>query len=79
MCAAENVIEGEFRAAFIHDQIITWGCSDSNNSSSEFNVQTIKATCSCKYYRKVTVEKLPYEIKYCTHIIGQLRRVIFLT
>ena len=75
---ATNSIEGEFRAALIHDQVITWSNRDSNNSSCEFSLQTIKAICSCRYYLKVTVEKLPHEIRYCTHIIGQLRRVIFI-
>ena len=77
--SVRNIIEGEFRAAYIHDQLITWGRPNSNNSSCEFNLETIKATCSCRYYKKVTMEKLPHEIKYCTHIIGQLRRVIFLS
>ena len=75
---ATNIIEGEFRAALIHDQVITWSYPNGYNSSCDFNLQTIKAICSCKYYQKVTQEMLPLEIKYCTHIIGQLRRVIFL-
>ena len=73
-----NTIEGEFRAALIHDQVITWGNSNPNTSSCEFDLQTIKGICSCRYYLKITVEKLPHEIRYCTHIIGQLRRVILI-
>ena len=77
--SVRNIIEGEFRAAYIHDQLITWARPNSNNSSCEFNIETIKATCSCRYYKKVTMEKLPHEIKYCTHIIGQLRSIMFLS
>ena len=75
---ATNTIEGEFRAATIHDQMISWNNAAHNNISSNFNLQSFKATCSCKYYMKVTMKRQNHEKIYCTHIIGQLRRVIFL-
>ena len=57
---------------------LQWSGLNSRISSCQFNIQTLKATCSCKYYFKVTEEKLPDVKRYCTHIIGQLRRVIFM-
>ena len=74
-----NKIEGEFRAAKIHDQIITWGTSANNSPLEIFDISTLNATCSCKYHIKMTEEKTIQERKYCSHIIGQLRRVIFMT
>ena len=75
---ADNKIEGEFRAAVIHDQGIDWGNSDNTTSFEPFSNSTVKATCTCKYYLKITEEKTQNERKYCSHIIGQLRRVIFM-
>ena len=73
-----NTIEGEFRAATIHDQSISWNVATHNRSPSNFNLQYLKAICSCKYYMKVTKTREIHEKIYCTHIIGQLRRVIFM-
>ena len=73
-----NKIEGEFRAATFHDQVITWGSSAGNSPLVPFDNLTLNATCSCKYHIKMVEEKTNHERKYCTHIIGQLRRVIFL-
>ena len=73
----KNTIEGEFRAARIYDQCIKWNDS-LNLASSFFNLQTLTATCSCKYYEKFSIHELSHGVKYCYHIIGQLRRVIFL-
>ena len=74
-----NKIEGEYRAATFHDQDITWGCSAVNSPLVPFDNLTLDATCSCKYHIKMVEEKTNHERKYCTHIIGQLRRVIFMT
>ena len=76
--SATNTIEGEFRVVNIHDQKICWTDSLHTSSSSVFNLRTLKATCSCKYYVKITIQQLSHELKYCTHIIGQMRRVLFL-
>ena len=73
-----NTIEGEFRAATIHDQSISWNVATHNRSPSNFNLQYLKAICSCKYYMKVTKKREIHVKIYCTHIIGQLRRVIFM-
>ena len=72
-----NRIEGEFRAARIHHQTITWGTSANDSPVQIFNILTLNATCSCKYHLKMTEEKTNQERNYCNHIIGQLRRVIF--
>ena len=74
--SGRNTIDGEFRAAIIYDQHVTWN-NILHPTYSSFNLQTLKATCSCKYYLKVTIYQLSHEVKYCYHIIGQLRRVIF--
>ena len=74
-----NKIEGEFRAARIHDQTVTWGISTNNSPMETFNILTLNGSCSCKYHLKVTEETTNQERKYCSHIIGQLRRVIFMT
>ena len=74
-----NKIEGEFRAATFHDQVITWGESAANSPLVPFDNLTLHASCSCKYHIKMVEEKTSHVRKYCTHIIGQLRRVIFMT
>ena len=75
---ATNTIEGEFRGSRIHDQLISWTDSNRTTSTCDFNIHTLKATCTCKYYLKVTENQLPDVKRFCTHIIGQLRRVIFM-
>ena len=52
---ALNRIEGEFRAARIHDQIISW-CQDTAGFpyDQSNNCQHISMSCSCRYYEKVT-------------------------
>ena len=59
----------EVRRGFIYDQEIRWG---SNETSEEFNLQTILLYCDCKYFTEETKVS-----GYCySHIIGQLRRLI---
>ena len=65
-------------AKVIHDQDIDWGNSVNTTPFEPFSNSTVKATCTCKYYLKITEEKTQNERKYCSHIIGQLRRVIFM-
>ena len=67
-----NTIEGEFRSALIYDQSIRWGIS---SEESRFSLETILVYCTCKYYNKETV----VHGLCCKHIIGQLRRVIYLS
>ena len=71
-------IFSEFGAAVIHDQDTEWGNSVNTTPFEPFSNSTVKATCTCKYYLKITEEKTQNERKYCSHIIGQLRRVIFM-
>ena len=44
-----NKIEGEFRAARIHDQTIAWGSSTNNPAMEIFDILTLNAGCTCKY------------------------------
>ena len=72
-----NTITGEYRAARIHDQLITWAADEEERqiaTSTRFNRYNFAATCTCKYYLKET--KLTG--KLCSHVIGQLRRTIYL-
>ena len=72
-----NTIAGEIRTARIHNQLITWTSEnpvDNDYPPVPFNTKTFAATCTCRFYKKET--KLSG--KLCSHVIGQLRRVIFL-
>ena len=69
---AGNNIAGEFRSAMIYDQSIRWGGS---SEQTPFSLNTISAFCSCKYFNRETV---PNGL-CCKHIIGQLRRVVYLS
>ena len=60
------------RSAHIYDQLITWG--DDQNQQS-FNLSKIVVYCDCKHFWNVTRETG----FCCKHLIGQLRRVIYLT
>ena len=66
---SRNTIHGEVRRGFIYDQEISWG---SNETSEEFNLQTILVYCDCKYF----TEETKVSGYCCSHIIGQLRRLI---
>ena len=69
-------IVGQYRAAKIYDQSVTWGCDESDTENpNAFNLSTILVYCTCKYFKKATcVNGL-----CCSHVIGQLRRTIYLT
>ena len=72
-----NTISGEFRAARIRDQLITWLPDippSEGFSTAPFNENRFTATCTCRYFSKETVNNG----KLCSHVIGQLRRAIFL-
>ena len=70
-----NTIHGETREARIHDQIITWG-NDSNPDlgSVPFNLNFLQVLCGCRFHLKLRTTGPGF----CTHIIGQLRRTVFL-
>ena len=69
-------IVGQYRAARIHEQSVTWGLSgDTTETSKPFDLNTIKVYCTCKYFDKITCGSG----MFCAHIIGQLRRTIYLT
>ena len=74
--ALRNCITGQFKAARIHEQNITWGDSSAHIQEIQpFTLTTIKVYCSCKYFVKETSQSG----LCCSHIIGQLRRVCYLT
>ena len=70
VCPTTNTIEGEFRAARIHDQVICWSVDQQGYSGDAFCLEGLQVTCSCKYFIKNTQRLLPDEQRYCTHIIG---------
>ena len=64
------------RAARIYEQSITWGVINSQSEdANSFNLSTILVYCTCKYYNNETC----VTGKCCSHIIGQLRRTLYLT
>ena len=68
---SKNTLTGEIRRACIYDQLISWGGEDTVES---FNLQKIVVYCDCKHFFNVT-RITGY---CCTHIIGQLRRILYL-
>ena len=51
---AQNTIEGEFRAAQIHDQVISWNVSVPNSPFQTSNRSEISLSCTCRHHIKVT-------------------------
>ena len=76
--SAFNIIEGEFRAARIHDQYISWSQTTPPIANHPFKLEKILISCTCRYYERVSEKMKKGDRKYCTHIIGQLQRVIFM-
>ena len=74
--ALNRSIQGQYRAARIYEQSITWGVTNSQSEdANSFNVDSIMVYCSCKYYNKETC----FSGRCCSHIVGQLRRTVYLT
>ena len=74
--ASKRCIHGQYRAARIHEQSITWGGADADSeNATSFDVTTILVYCTCKYFDNTTRANG----LCCSHIIGQLRRTIYLT
>ena len=68
-------IQGQYRAARIYDQCITWGNGPPMvETATPFDISTILVYCTCKYFDKST----RVSGMCCSHIIGQIRRTIFL-
>ena len=73
--AGRCCIQGQYRAARIYDQSITWGNGPPMvETSTPFDISTILVYCTCKYFDKST----RITGMCCSHIIGQIRRTIFL-
>ena len=66
-------ILGEFRGARIHEQHILWGRGSGLSISTPFDISSLRASCTCRFATKADSKG------YCSHIIGQMRRVIFMT
>ena len=74
--ADRNCITGQFKAARIHEQSIIWGQNVVHfEEQQDFQIGSIKVFCSCKYFSKQTI----ITGSCCSHVVGQLRRVIFLS
>ena len=69
---ARNNIAREFRSALIYDQSIRWGGS---SEQTPITLNTISVFSSSKYFNRETVSNG----LCCKHIIGQLRRVVYLS
>ena len=67
----QNCINGSYRAVKIYKQQITW--ANGNSGITPFSLDTINVYCQCKYFDKET----KYTGKCCSHITGQLRRLVF--
>ena len=73
--AERNIITGQIRAARIHEQSITWGHqSEHVQEKQPFTLANINVFCSCRYFTKETI----HSGWCCSHILGQLRRVLFI-
>ena len=76
LSALRNCITGQVKAARIHEQSIMWGIPNIHFQEPQvFDLSTINVFCSCTYFKKETV----ISGWCCTHIVGQLRRVLYLT
>lgn len=74
--ALRRCIQGQYRAARIYEQSITWGVTNrQSDNANSFNLNTLMVYCSCKYYNNETC----VSGKCCSHIVGQLRRTLYLT
>ena len=74
----KNTITGEFRGTRINDQVITWSQQNPmlmDSSPTQFNNDNFAATCTCRYFKREQIRT----DKLCSHIVGQLRRVVYLT
>ena len=76
LSALRNCITVQVKAARIHEQSIMWGIPNIHFQEPQvFDLSTINVFCSCTYFKKETV----ISGWCCTHIVGQLRRVLYLT
>ena len=69
-----NWITGTYRAFKIYKQSISWGDKSGINVCQEYNRETLEVFCECKFFCK----QGRYSGKCCKHIVGQMRRVIYI-
>ena len=69
-----NWITGTYRAVKIYRQSISWGDKTGINVCQEYNRETLEVFCECKFFCK----QGRYSGKCCKHIVGQMRRVIYI-
>ena len=67
-----NSIDRDFGTALSYEQSIFWG---STSIESLFWHDTIHVLCTCKYYNNNTIN----DGRCCKHIIGHLRRTVYLS
>ena len=72
--ASQNIITGSYKSVKIYDQEISW-CDNEEDTSVAlpFSFTYLSLSCECKHFLKETVKTG----KCCKHIVGQLRRVIY--
>ena len=64
-----NIIEGDFHAARIHDQYISWSETSAPSAYQPFNCVKISISCTCQYHERISNNVKEGDKKYCTHII----------
>ena len=69
---SHNMITGSYKAVKIYDQKLTWG---GPTQPIPFSLATLRVSCTCRYFEKST----PEITNFCKHIIGHLRRIIYIT
>ena len=74
--ADRNCINGQFKGARYHEQSVSWGRDvDHLDEQQDFTLQSIKVYCTCKFF----VNETTNTGLCCSHIVGHLRRVVYLT
>ena len=69
-----NWITGTYRAVKIYRQSINWGDKRGNNVCQAYSRETLDVFCECKFFEQET----KVSGKCCKHIIGQMRRVLYI-
>ena len=69
-----NWITWTYRAVKNYRQSISWGDETGINVCQEYNSETLEVFCECKFFCK----QWRYSGKCCKHIVGQMRRVIYI-
>ena len=69
----ENQITGSYKAVKIYDQNISWGNNTERNVP--FSIENRTLFCQCRFF----TNGISTALTCCKHIIGHLRRIIYIT